>query len=122
MTAPRMNSAESDTADGGEVPEARQHPGTDAPENPAEVETVVEVVEVVVEGDAAAEEPTPRSSRLAVDRERTRELFLQLHSAEEGDAGHQAARDALVEQRGSAEREGWIHLPWLGSLPGLAPS
>jgi RNA polymerase sigma-B factor len=44
------------------------------------------------------EEPTPRSSRLAVDRERTRELFLQLHSAEEGDAGHQAARDALVEQ------------------------
>ena len=98
MTAPRMNSAESDTANGGEVPEARQHPGTDAPENPAEVETVVEVVEVVVEGDAAAEEPTPRSSRLAVDRERTRELFLQLHSAEEGDAGHQAARDALVEQ------------------------
>ena len=97
MTAPRMNSAESDTANGGEVPEARQHPGTDAPENPAEVETVVEVVEVVVEGDAAAEEPTPRSSRLAVDRERTRELFLQLHSAEEGDAGHQAARDALVE-------------------------
>ena len=61
MTAPRMNSAESDTANGGEVPEARQHPGTDAPENPAEVETVVEVVEVVVEGDAVAEEPTPRS-------------------------------------------------------------
>jgi RNA polymerase sigma-B factor len=98
MTAPRMNSAGSDTASGGEVPEARQHPETDAPENPAEVETVVEVVEVVVEGDAAVEEPTPRSSRLAVDRERTRELFLQLHSAEEGDAGHQAARDALVEQ------------------------
>jgi RNA polymerase sigma-B factor len=98
MTAPRMNSAESDTANGGEVPEARQHPETDASENPAEVETVVEVVEVVVEGDAVAEEPTPRSSRLAVDRERTRELFLQLHSAEEGDAGHQAARDALVEQ------------------------
>ena len=86
MTAPRMNGAGSETDSGGEVPEARQHPETDAPENPAEVETVVEVVEVVVEGDAVAEEPTPRSSRLAVDRERTRELFLQLHSAEEGDA------------------------------------
>ena len=98
MTAPRMNSPESDTANGGDVPGARQHPETDAPENAAEVETVVEVMEVVVEGDAVAEEPTPRSSRLAVDRERTRELFLQLHSAEEGDAGHQAARDALVEQ------------------------
>ena len=102
MNGPQMNSA--DTATGGEVPEARQHPEPGAPENSGDVEAVVEVVEVVevvgvvVEGDAAVEEPTPRSSRLAVDRERTRELFLQLHSADEGATGHQAARDALVEQ------------------------
>ena len=96
MTAPRMNSAESGTASGGDVPEARHQTESDAPENPTEVETVVEVVDVVVE--AEAEEPTPRSSRLAVDRERTHELFLQLHGSEEGDASHQAARDALVEQ------------------------
>jgi RNA polymerase sigma-B factor len=94
-----MNSQESDTASGGEVPEARHQTESDAPENAAEVETVVEVVEVVevvveVEGD----DPAPRSSRLAVDRERTHELFLQLHGSEEGDASHQAARDALVEQ------------------------
>jgi RNA polymerase sigma-B factor len=94
-----MNSPESDTASGGEVPEARHQTESDAPENAAEVETVVEVVEVVevvveVEGD----DPAPRSSRLAVDRERTHELFLQLHGSEEGDASHQAARDALVEQ------------------------
>ena len=96
MTAPRMDSPESDTASGGEVPEARHQTESDAPENAAEVETVVEVVEIVVE--AEAEEPAPRSSRLAVDRERTHELFLQLHGSEEGDASHQAARDALVEQ------------------------
>jgi RNA polymerase sigma-B factor len=94
-----MDSPESDTASGGEVPEARHQTESDAPENAAEVETVVEVVEVVevvveVEGD----DPAPRSSRLAVDRERTHELFLQLHGSEEGDASHQAARDALVEQ------------------------
>ena len=96
MTAPRMNSAESDTASGGDVPEARQQTESDVPENSVEAATVVEVVAVVVE--AEAEEPAPRSSRLAVDRERTRELFLQLHGSEEGDASHQAARDALVEQ------------------------
>jgi hypothetical protein len=27
-----------------------------------------------------------------------------------------------VEQRGAAQREGWIHLPWLGSLTDLAPA
>ena len=40
----------------------------------------------------------PRSSRLAVDRERTRALFLDLQSAPEGDPRRQRARDALVEQ------------------------
>lgn len=37
-----------------------------------------------------------------------------------------AATDATikptVQQRGAAQREGWIHLPWLGSLTGLAPA
>jgi RNA polymerase sigma-B factor len=94
-----MNSPESDTASGGEVPEARHQTESDAPENAAEVETVVEVVEVVeVVVELEGDDPAPRSSRLAVDRERTHELFRQLHGSEEGDASHQAARDALVEQ------------------------
>ncbi len=101
-----MNSAESDTATGGDVPEARQHPSRRAGDSAdveageaMEVVEAVEVVEVDVEAEAAAEEPTPRSSRLSVDRERTRELFHQLQGAPEGDAATQpGARDALVEQ------------------------
>jgi RNA polymerase sigma-B factor len=38
------------------------------------------------------------TSRLSVDRERTRELFTELQSAEEGDPRRLGARDALVEQ------------------------
>jgi len=41
--------------------------------------------------------PRP-TSRLSVDRERTRELFTELQSAPEGDPRRQRARDALVEQ------------------------
>lgn len=42
--------------------------------------------------------PTERSSRLAVDRERTWALFVQMQAAPEGSAARQRARDALVEQ------------------------
>jgi RNA polymerase sigma-B factor len=42
--------------------------------------------------------PTERSSRLAVDRERTRALFVEMQAAPEGSAARQQARDALVEQ------------------------
>jgi RNA polymerase sigma-B factor len=38
------------------------------------------------------------TSRLSVDRERTRALFLELQSSPEGDPRRQRARDALVEQ------------------------
>jgi RNA polymerase sigma-B factor len=38
------------------------------------------------------------TSRLSVDRERTRELFIELQSAEDGDPRRQRARDSLVEQ------------------------
>jgi RNA polymerase sigma-B factor len=103
-----QNSAAGPTEAGttdGEVPEAR-HPESDLPSGvpptdpataddtveaaPETVETVPETVETV--------EPTPRSSRLAVDRERTRELFVKLQSVPEGDPRRQSARDALVEQ------------------------
>jgi RNA polymerase sigma-B factor len=50
---------------------------------------------------AAAEAPSAapqRSTRLSVDRERTRALFLELQAAPEGDPARQNARDALVEQ------------------------
>jgi RNA polymerase sigma-B factor len=42
--------------------------------------------------------PPPTTSRLSVDRERTRTLFLELQSSPEGDPRRQRARDALVEQ------------------------
>ena len=68
-----------------------------SPEGPAEqAEVAVEQAEVAVEADDV--EPAPRSSRLSVDRERTRDLFIQLQGAPEGDPARQQARDALVEQ------------------------
>ena len=46
-----------------------------------------------------AEAPAPApTSRLSVDRERTRELFIELQGAPEGDPRRQRARDSLVEQ------------------------
>jgi RNA polymerase sigma-B factor len=42
--------------------------------------------------------PTERSSRLAVDRERTRALFVEMQAAPEGSSERSRARDALVEQ------------------------
>jgi RNA polymerase sigma-B factor len=84
---------------GGEVPEARQSEAaepavpaageaTDGPEAAADVDTAAD----------AADAPPARSSRLSVDRERTRELFHQLQGAPEGDPRRSEARDALVEQ------------------------
>ena len=55
-------------------------------------------VEGMVPVEGMADAAPERSSRLAVDRERTRELFHQLQGAAEGDLRRQDARDALVEQ------------------------
>jgi RNA polymerase sigma-B factor len=50
------------------------------------------------EGIAAESLPPPRQgSRLSVDRERTRTLFVELQSAAESDPARQRARDSLVE-------------------------
>jgi RNA polymerase sigma-B factor len=66
-----------------EVPEARSEPVPDA----------------ATEETAAEETAAPSSStRLSVDRERTRALFTELQSCAEGDPRRQRARDALVEQ------------------------
>ena len=43
-------------------------------------------------------DPPVAPSRLSVDRERTRELFIELQGAPEGDPRRQRARDSLVEQ------------------------
>ncbi|MGZ4589775.1 MAG: RNA polymerase sigma factor SigF [Actinomycetes bacterium] len=47
--------------------------------------------------EAGAAAPPRQASRLSVDRERTRELFVELQSAPEGDPVRQRARDSLVE-------------------------
>ncbi len=69
-----------------EVPEARQPEGV-----------TVEHEATAPEAEAEAEAPA-RSSRLTVDRERTRELFHQLQGNPEGHPLRNQARDALVEQ------------------------
>jgi RNA polymerase sigma-B factor len=51
---------------------------------------------VVAESDETSTAPT--TSRLSVDRGRTRELFIELQGAPEGDPRRQRARDSLVEQ------------------------
>jgi RNA polymerase sigma-B factor len=89
-----------------EVPEAR-HPETLDPQ-PREPESreagttgaePLEVADAAEVPDAADAGAVPlRSSRLAVDRERTRELFIELQAAAEGDPARHRARDALVEQ------------------------
>jgi len=79
------------------VPEARAH---GVPEGQRETDLQeADVAQVVAEGEGEGDEPAPRpTSRLSVDRERTRELFTELQSAPEGDPRRQRARDALVEQ------------------------
>jgi RNA polymerase sigma-B factor len=81
------------------VPEQAEHDaragetpaGTPAPETgAAEAATNESAVET-------PEAPAP-SGRLSVDRERTRELFIELQGAPEGHPRRQAARDSLVEQ------------------------
>ena len=58
------------------------------------------VVPEQIPGEAVTDEKaaTTAGSRLSVDRERTRELFLELQAAPEDDPRRQRARDALVEQ------------------------
>jgi RNA polymerase sigma-B factor len=86
---------------GGEVPEARH---SDSDEPAAAVDGTGEAVdgeEAAPDVDTsadAADAPPARSSRLSVDRERTRELFHQLQGSPEGDPRRSQARDALVEQ------------------------
>jgi RNA polymerase sigma-B factor len=54
--------------------------------------------EQVADEQVADESAAPSTSRLSVDRERTRALFLELQASSEGDPRRQRARDALVEQ------------------------
>jgi RNA polymerase sigma-B factor len=78
----------------GDVPEARDS-GHAVPEG----QQTTDLKEAdVTQAVAADPDETPRSSRLSVDRARTRELFVELQSAPEGDPRRQRARDALVEQ------------------------
>ncbi len=57
-------------------------------------------VDEVAAPEPGGDEPTAapqRGGRLSVDRERTRELFVELQAAAEGDPVRQRARDSLVE-------------------------
>ncbi len=76
-----------------DVPGARQPPpGGDPSPAPAPPEAAS-----APEAPATTGAPE-RSTRLSVDRERTRALFQELQGAPEGDPARQQARDALVEQ------------------------
>ena len=96
-----MNSAAEATEEAGEatqvsagdVPEARGEHSVPAGQQTTDLQEA-DVTQAV----AATEEAVPRSTRLSVDRERTRELFIELQGAPDGDPRKQRARDSLVEQ------------------------
>ena len=77
----------------GDVPEARGEHSVPAGQQTTDLQEA-DVTQAV----AATEEAVPRSTRLSVDRERTRELFIELQGAPDGDPRKQRARDSLVEQ------------------------
>jgi RNA polymerase sigma-B factor len=93
--------ADPETGKQATVPEQGEHgPRTSAaPEATAGETAAPESAETaraeVTESDEASTAPT---SRLSVDRERTRDLFIELQGAPEGDPRRQRARDSLVEQ------------------------
>jgi RNA polymerase sigma-B factor len=70
--------------------------------SPAEP-TTASSTETTAESGALSPDPAPtpgpprQSSRLSVDRDRTRALFVELQSAPDGDPVRQRARDSLVE-------------------------
>jgi len=70
-------------------------PTTAASSSAASGEAPAESGDPAAEADAAV--PPRQASRLSVDREHTRALFIELQAAEEGDPKRQRARDALVE-------------------------
>ncbi|MEP6760896.1 MAG: flagellar biosynthesis protein FliA, partial [Sporichthyaceae bacterium] len=89
--------AGSRTGEQAKVPEQGDH----GARNPAAPEAVTpeptEAIAAVLPDTDETTTPAP-SSRLSVDRERTRELFIELQGAPEGDPRRQRARDSLVEQ------------------------
>jgi RNA polymerase sigma-B factor len=97
-------SAEQATTAGNDVPEARTAEPAEAAEAAETPEATAaatpEATAAAATAETATEEPVeaPPTSRLAVDRERTRQLFHELQGAPEGDPRRQRARDALVEQ------------------------
>jgi len=78
------------------VPEQGEH-GVQTPATPAAGAPAPETAQAVTLDPDETAAPAP-SSRLSVDRERTRELFIELQGAPEGDPRRQRARDSLVEQ------------------------
>jgi RNA polymerase sigma-B factor len=81
-----------------DVPVARQpQPGDAASAAPG---TPAPAPSPAAAAPATPDEPDEpeRSTRLTVDRERTRALFQELQGAPDGDPARQQARDALVEQ------------------------
>jgi RNA polymerase sigma-B factor len=80
------------------VPEQAEH-GARTGETPEAPAPVTAAGGAATDGPAAeTPDAAPPSSRLSVDRERTRELFIELQGAPEGDPRRQRARDSLVEQ------------------------
>jgi RNA polymerase sigma-B factor len=91
--------ADPKTGERATVPEQSEH-GTRTPTTPATPEAGTPTPETAqaaaVDTDEAA--VTAPAARLSVDRERTRELFIELQSFPEGDPRRQRVRDSLVEQ------------------------
>jgi RNA polymerase sigma-B factor len=88
--------ADAETGEQAAVPEQGGHSAAEEP--PANAGATAGAEDPSKPEDEAEVDVPAVTSRLSVDRERTRELFTELQSAEEGDPLRQRARDALVEQ------------------------
>ncbi len=89
-----MRPADPKTGEQATVPEQGEH-GDRVPTRPAGAAATTAETPIADTDETAVAAPT---SRLSVDRERTRELFIELQGAPEGDPRRQRARDSLVEQ------------------------
>jgi RNA polymerase sigma-B factor len=90
--------ASSETTDAPDqtIPAQGEGEPTPAEGEPTSIEATEDLSDVAVDPSALADQPR-QISRLSVDRERTRALFIELQAAEEGDPVRQRARDSLVE-------------------------
>jgi RNA polymerase sigma-B factor len=98
VPAEPTTAASSETTDAPDqtIPAQGEGEPTPAEGEPTSSEATEDLSDLAADSTALPDQPR-QTSRLSVDRERTRALFIELQAAEEGDPVRQRARDSLVE-------------------------